>query len=153
MAEKSAFGFGILVLIIFILVLAWYFPFPEAGMTENVKIINLQWTDSVPINETHTRGNLSFDLMYVDKEHPRGLEKTLPVEIHISSRSTLYEDYELAYKGSYTGIYGRRPLQSRVLFLKGKAGDTCRLYAESFLITHTSILGDSRIEDLGMGKS
>ena len=142
---------AILTLIIFILIIAWYFPF-EAGMTENVEIINMQWTDSKVINTTHTRGNLSLDLVYKDKyAHPDGFGDTLSADIHISSRNIPGGEYELWHQEPVILKYMEEYHYSQNLDLERKDQDILvQLYTEVFYDYPNPVYGDSKIEELGM---
>nr|WP_321496983.1 NosD domain-containing protein [uncultured Methanolobus sp.] len=149
--KKGLFGLVILIIISVILLLAWYFPF-EAGMTENVEITNMQWTDNETINETHTRGNLSFDLIYNDKyAYPNGFGDILSADIHISSRSLPSGNYELRYQEPLTLEYMEEYHYRQSLDLERENQDVLvQLYTEVFYDYPNPVYGDSKVEELGM---
>ncbi|MDK2826330.1 MAG: nitrous oxidase accessory protein [Methanolobus sp.] len=149
--KKGLFGLVILIIISVILLLAWYFPF-EAGMTENVEITNMQWTDNEAINETHTRGTLSFDLIYNDKyAYPNGFGDILSADIHISSRRLPSGNYELRYQEPLTLEYMEEYHYGQRLDLERENQEVLiQLYAEVFYDYPNPAYGDSKVEELGM---
>ena len=80
-------------IVLILATLIWYFSFESSLDENNIEINNIQWTDTVSINESYARGKLSMDLTYLEKYvYPSKFGESsetdsLPVDVHISSMS------------------------------------------------------------------
>ncbi|WP_048063273.1 right-handed parallel beta-helix repeat-containing protein [Methanococcoides burtonii] len=149
---KSMVILTIVALVVFLGIIAWYFPF-ESGIRDNVEITNFQWVASETINENYTRGKLSMDLVYNNKDaYPLILGNTVPIDIRISSRAVnTSEDFSLLYKKSLTLEYLETYRYNPLLDFKNEEQNVLvEIYTKRYYEYPNPVYGDTSWEQIGM---